>query len=209
MPAIKIPKLPRNKYNYIKGADGNMYVTQTQLMMSSGNGGGGGGGGGNNPNVVVVNTVNQQLADRGVLTYDNVKTINGYSLYGDGDIEITAEGSVDLSAYMTKQEMSAYVSKTELDNASYLNQTYLNSELSKYPTFDNIEAMSYATTAYVLEQCKAVEENCYAYTDSKTKNELSYAYITQMFNDMVARMIADGDLVNAAYVVNKVNEGRV
>lgn len=177
-----IPKLARNRYNYVKGADGKHYMTQSQVMMmtSSGGGSGGGGNGGNNNwNSQVAVKMQQALEDRGVLTYDNVKTINGYSLVGYGDIEVTAEGFVDLSAYMTKQEMSAYVSKVELDNASYLNQTYLDDKMSDYPTFSNIQAMGYATQSYVSNSCKSVKDDAYAYAASRVPEIDLSSYVTK------------------------------
>lgn len=209
MPATKIPKLSRNKYGVVKNANGNLYVTQTQLMMSSGSGGGSGTGGGNNPSSHVTASINQAMYDKGILTHNDIKTINGYSLIGYGDIEVTTSGSVDMSDYMTKTEMAAYVTHTDLNNASYLNQTYLNDKMSDYVTHSNLDAIlsSYATKSYVNTRCAEVESSCYAYTESKTQ-DLSYSYIKQMFNDMIDKMIADGDLVNAAYVVTKVNESR-
>ena len=260
MPAIKIPKLARNKYNYVQGADGRQYVTQTQLMMSSG-GGGGGTGGGNNPSSHVTASINQAMYDKGILTYDDIKTINGYSLIGYGDIVVGSEGVVDLSAYMTKQEMTAYVSKDDLNNASYLNQSYLNDAMNNYPTFSNVDAMlnsyvtknelnqagytsivqttyndyknmsyaeknngdlyiitdydytynlitdedlayaSYATTSYVENACKAVKDSCYAYTDSK----VTYNDVVSIVNNIITAMKSSGDLVDASYVVSKVN----
>jgi len=35
-----IPKLARNQYNYVKGLDGENYVTQSQMMMATGGSGG-------------------------------------------------------------------------------------------------------------------------------------------------------------------------
>lgn len=246
MEQTNIPKLARNKYNYIGQTTNTDYVTSSQFKIPGNNSGGGNTWTNQQFHKIAYNVQERGRSVSDSYTYlngrwyynvtndaympqvymtenlysDDVKTINGTSIVGAGDIEVTASDSIDLSAYMTKQEMSAYVSKVELDNASYLNKSYLNDKMSEYPTFSNINAMgyvshdvlnsaSYATTSYVVEQCKTVQESCYAYTDSKTKNELTYAYITQMFNDMIAKMIEDGDLVNAAYVVSKVNEVRV
>jgi hypothetical protein len=213
MPATKIPKLSRNKYNYVQGADGNKYVTQTQLMMSSGGSGSGGGGGGNNPSSHVTAAINQAMYDKGILTIDDIKTVNGYSLIGTGDIEITTSGTIDLSAYMTKQDMTAYVSKVELDNAAYLNQSYLNDKMSDYVTRDNFDAVltTYATKAYVTAKCQEVQANAYAYTDSKTK-ELSfttYSDVESMIMDIIAYMKTTGELVSASYVEDKISESRV
>jgi hypothetical protein len=163
----------------VKGADGNNYITQTQLMMSTGSGGGGGGTGGGTSHNQVISAVSQVMAEKGVVTSYDIKTINGYSLVGYGDIEVTADGFVDLSAYMTKQEMSAYVSKVELDNASYLNQTYLNDKMSDYPTFSNIQAMGYATQSYVSNSCKSVKDDAYAYAASRVPEIDLSSYVTK------------------------------
>ena len=175
MSQYKIPKLARNKYNYIQGADGNKYMTMSEFMMGSGRSGG----------LQSVNSsqvqsqINSTLAYKSFVSYNELKTINGYSLVGYGDIEVTAEGFVDLSAYMTKQEMSAYVSKVELDNASYLNQTYLDDKMSDYPTFSNIQAMGYATQSYVSNSCKSVKDDDYAYAASRVPEIDLSSYVTK------------------------------
>ncbi|MBO7694005.1 MAG: hypothetical protein J6T10_15405, partial [Methanobrevibacter sp.] len=175
MSQYKIPKLARNKYNYIQGADGNKYMTMSEFMMGSGRSGG----------LQSVNSsqvqsqINSTLAYKSFVSYNELKTINGYSLVGYGDIEVTAEGFVDLSAYMTKQEMSAYVSKVELDNASYLNQTYLDDKMSDYPTFSNIQAMGYATQSYVSNSCKSVKDDAYAYAASRVPEIDLSSYVTK------------------------------
>lgn len=40
MPTFKIPKQARNRYNYVKGADTDNYITQSQMMASNSGGGG-------------------------------------------------------------------------------------------------------------------------------------------------------------------------
>ena len=54
MGEYNIPKLSRNKYNFVKGLDGENYITTSQMMMSSSNGGGATGGTNMN-NVVAYN----------------------------------------------------------------------------------------------------------------------------------------------------------
>lgn len=230
MPTTNIPKLARNKYNYVKGADGKNYVTQSQLMMSSG-----GSGGGNNQSGNVVATINQTIDSRGLVSYNELKTINGYSLIGEGDIEVTGSGTVDLSAYATKSyvaeyvntyaptaDLSSYVSKTELNAAGYttvVQTTYDNyknmsyaektngylyivsdyEDTAYYITDEDLAYASYATTAYV----ESVKTSCYNYTDSK----MSYSDVVSLINNMIDAMKQNGDLVDAAYVMSKVNGG--
>lgn len=239
MPTTNIPKLARNKYNYVKGADGKNYVTQSQLMMSSG-----GSGGGNSQSGNVVATINQTIDSRGLVSYNELKTINGYSLIGEGDIEVTGSGTIDLSAYATKSyvadyvntyaptaDFSSYVSKTELDaagyttvvqttydnykNMSYAEKTngylyivsdyedtayYITDEdlaYASYVSHVELNSASYATTAYV----ESIKTSCYNYTDSK----MSYSDVVSLINNMIDTMKQNGDLVDAAYVMSKVN----
>lgn len=133
MPTTYIPKLARNKYNYVKGADGKNYVTQSQLMMSSG-----GSGGGNSQSGNVVATINQTIDSRGLVSYNELKTINGYSLIGEGDIEVTGSGTVDLSAYATKSYVADYVNTyaPTADLSSYVSKTELDERLSYYSSND-------------------------------------------------------------------------
>lgn len=200
MPQYNIPKLARNKYNYVKGVDGNNYVTQSQLMMSAGGGGAGGSG---TSSTQVQSIVNDTLATRGVVSYNELKTINGYSLVGEGDIVVGSEGVIDLSAYMTKQEMTAYVSKDDLNNASYLNQSYLNTAMAEYPTFSNVDALlsSYVTKTE-LNQAGYTSIVQTTYNDYKN---MSYAeknngdlYIITDY-DYTYNLITDEDLAYASY----------
>lgn len=244
MAQFNIPKLARNRYNYVKGADGSNYVTVSQMMMSSGNSSGSGGGGGTNGGTShnqITSAVNQVLADRGLpLGYDivssyDLKTINGYSLIGEGDIEVTGSGTIDMSAYATKSyvadyvntyaytaDLSAYVTHAELDNAGYttvVQTTYDNyknmsyaektngylyivsdyEDTAYYITDEDLAYASYATTAYV----ESVKTSCYNYTDSK----MSYSDVVDLINNMIDTMKQNGDLVDAAYVMSKVNGG--
>lgn len=50
----------------------------------------------------------------------NFKTINGESILGDGNIEITGGGSVDLSKYYTK---------TEIDGKGYATESWVNTQI--------------------------------------------------------------------------------
>lgn len=184
MPTFNIPKISRNKYGTIKGADANNYITQSQLMMSSG--GGGGNGSGLNSSQVQ-QQINDTLADRGYVSYTYLKTINGYSLVGEGDIEVTGGGTVDLSAYATKTyvadyvaayapepDLSSYVTKVELDDASYMNAYVLpQNDYDSLSTADKNK-----NTIYLIS-----DQTAYEYNELVTVQEMndtinSYGFLT-------------------------------
>lgn len=59
----------------------------------------------------------------------NIKTINGISLLGDGNIVITGSGeggSVDLSDYYTKGEVDNLIDNVEVDLTGYATETYVS-----------------------------------------------------------------------------------
>lgn len=188
MPTLNIPKLARNKYNYIEGADGNMYMTQSQMVMSTGSGGGGGGGGNNVIPSQWEYKVEQMLEEKGFITSDDVKTVNGYSLIGDGDITVGSEGVVDLSNYMTKEEMSSYVSNDDLERAGYLSQSYLATEMSRYATIDTMQTAlgNYVTYSYLGSSLDDYATK--SYVDSKIESAVldgidMSAYATKIYVD--------------------------
>lgn len=60
---------------------------------------------------------------------ENIKTINGISLLGDGNIVITGSGeggSVDLSDYYTKSEVDNLIDNVEVDLTDYATTSYVN-----------------------------------------------------------------------------------
>lgn len=276
MGQYNIPKLARNKYNFVKGLDGNNYVTQSQMMMSSG-------GGGINSNTFQNNSqlqsaIKREMEESYVVTSYDLKTINGYSLVGQGDIEIIG-GDVDLSAYATKTyvadyvntyaptadlsayatktyvadyvatyapepDLSAYVSKIELNNASYVsnsalqNMSYLQTYTLTYAQYNNLSQaqkndgrmyiisdmeydvdMSYYVTKTELESASYVpyselykQLSSYAtttYVDEKFKEAIdaSYAYTSYKTADMVtdAKLSACGYLTYANFEYDSVN----
>ena len=73
----------------------------------------------------------------------NIKTINGYTLLGTGDIII--EGGGDLSAYVSKEELSqmGYVTSNYLSQASYVTNEYLSQ--AGYVTSSDLSQASYVT----------------------------------------------------------------
>jgi hypothetical protein len=179
-----IPKLSRNKFGYIKGVNNNNYITQSQLMMSSGGAGGNGSGLSSSQ---VQQQINDTLADKGYVSYTYLKTINGYSLIGEGDIEVTGGGTVDLSAYATKTyvadyvntysptpDLSAYVTKVELDTASYMNAYVLPQN-----DYDNLStADKNKNTIYLIS-----DQTAYEYNELVTVQEMndtinSYGFLT-------------------------------
>lgn len=73
---------------------------------------------------------------------ENIKTINGESILGEGNIEISG-GTTDLSDYYTK---------TECDGKFQLKGNYLTSVPDEYVTDTELTNKGYATTTYVDTQ---------------------------------------------------------
>lgn len=84
---------------------------------------------------------------------DNIKTINGKSILGEGNITIQSEGgNIDLSEYITKTELnqkgyitsipSEYVTETELNNKGYATTEALNGKQEKLTSGDNIKTIN-------------------------------------------------------------------
>ena len=74
-----------------------------------------------------------------LISGENIKTINGNSLLGSGDITITGSGDVDLSNYYNKGEVDTKLD-TKLDTSTYNldKSTFaLKTELSNYLTTSN------------------------------------------------------------------------
>lgn len=88
---------------------------------------------------------------------ENIKTINGISLLGNGNIEISGGESVDLSDYYTKGEVDNLIDNVEVDLTGYATETYvsenyqpkgnyLTSIPSEYVTETELTNKGYATT---------------------------------------------------------------
>lgn len=84
---------------------------------------------------------------------DNIKTINGKSILGEGNITIQGEGgNIDLSEYITKTELdnkgyltsipSEYITETELNNKGYATTEALNGKQEKLTSGDNIKTIN-------------------------------------------------------------------
>lgn len=98
---------------------------------------------------------------------DNLKTINGESLVGDGDI--TIEGNVDLSDYYTKGET---------DNKYQPKGNYLTSIPEEYVTDSELTEKGYATEQWV--------------DDKGYLKEIPEEYITETeLNDVIANISCD------------------
>lgn len=196
MPTFNIPKQARNKYNFIKGSDNNSFITQSQLMMSSG----GFGGGGNSGTTYsqVQQQINDTLADKGYVSYTYLKTINGYSLVGDGDIEITAEGSVDLSPYALKTYVADYVAAyaPEPDLSSYATKTYVSDYVATYG--GNVDLSAYATKTYVADYVNtyAPEPDLSAYVTKVELDAAGYACVYECtYNQYNNIQVKDPDTI--------------
>jgi hypothetical protein len=72
----------------------------------------------------------------------NLKTINGTSLVGSGNIEISTGGSVDLSNYYTKEEIEnkGYIVDTQLEN--YATKSEVISKQDKLESGTNIKTIN-------------------------------------------------------------------
>ena len=94
---------------------------------------------------------------------ENIKTINGISLLGNGNIVITGSGeggSVDLSDYYTKGEVDNLIDNVEVDLTGYATETYVSNNYqpkgnyltsipSEYVTETELTAKNYATKSEI------------------------------------------------------------
>ena len=168
----KIPKLARNKYNYIQGADGNKYMTQSQLSSM-----GGGGNSGNSWNNQAMYKVEQMLNERGYATNDDI-TYMGYitssyaetyyatkayvnsqcedvknAAYAYADSKIN---DVDLSSYITKDELDAILLSYDYDT-----KPNVNTKIANYTTKNIIPS---ETTTYTLGSSTYMYDTTYTYS---------------------------------------------
>lgn len=189
MPTFNIPKQARNKYNYIKGSENNNFITQSQLMMSSGGGGGNGSGLSSSQ---VQQQINDTLEDRGYVSYTYLKTINGYSLVGEGDIEVTGSGTIDLSYYATKDYVSSYVSTYGGNSIQEVTQA----EYDALEQGGNLDP----NTIYILSDANPIDLSYYV-----TKSELdTFSYATKSdLNSYVTKSEFNTDMKQASYVTQQ------
>lgn len=140
--------------------------------------------------VSYVDTKTSQKQDR-LINGVNIKTVNGYSLLGNGDLVIEGGGSAI--------DMSAYVTHTFLENQAYVTQSALNN--ASYVTESQLQQAGYATESYVSDYVSqhAPTPDLSAYV---TKTELSNAgYIT---TSDVSQMgyVTGSDLSNMGYITS-------
>ena len=224
----KIPKLPRNRYNYT-GPSYSEYGAPNAILKAVNAGGGTGGGTITNTTLSAMSKVVQQYADeKGFVTPDDIKTVNGYSLIGYGDIEVTSEGTVDLSAYATKTYVNSEIESAILsaysytsykiseipqaDLSAYATKTYVESETQQLKSYmtsyvnDEVEAAKLAAYAYATSEAAAVKAASYAYTaseiDSKVTGFVTYSqlssYVTKTQLD-TAGYVTESQLTQASY----------
>lgn len=125
---------------------------------------------------------------------DNIKTINGKSILGEGNITIQGEGgNIDLSEYVTKTELdkkgyltsipSEYITETELNDKDYATNTTVNSKQDKLVSGENIKTIN----GYSLLGSGNIAiggggstdlSNYYTKTESDNKFQLKGDYIT-------------------------------
>lgn len=104
--------------------------------------------------VSYVDTKTNQKQDR-LINGVNIKTVNGYSLLGNGNISISGISQDDLDnaiAPLVSQEaltetLSSYITESELNNMSYVTTTDLNN--ASYVSHAELNSASYATQSFV------------------------------------------------------------
>lgn len=89
----------------------------------------------------------------------NIKTINGESILGDGNLTIEG-GTTDLSNYYTKGEVDNLIDNVEVDLSGYATETYVNTNFQpkgdyltsipdEYITESELTAKNYATKSEI------------------------------------------------------------
>ena len=184
-----IPKLPRNRYNYV----GPAYTETTTLSAPFKVPGGGTGGGSiTNTTFSAMSQIAQQYVDeKGFLTPSDVKTVNGVSIVGSGDIEVTAEGVVDLSAYVTKVELEEAGYLTTVPS-NYATKAYVQEEINKIPQAD----LSSYVTKTELEQA--------GYLTTVPDNYATKTYVEEKINEIpqadLSSYVTKTELEQAGYL---------
>lgn len=152
IPSEYVTETELNNKGYLKSIPSE-YITETELLGKD----------------YATNTTVNSKQDE-LVSGQNIKTINGTSILGSGNITIQGGTSVDLSNYVTKTELnskgyiteipSEYITESELSNKGYitgipseyiteteLNQKgYITSIPSEYITETELNNKGYATT---------------------------------------------------------------
>lgn len=152
IPSEYVTETELNNKGYLKSIPSE-YITETELLGKD----------------YATNTTVNSKQDE-LVSGQNIKTINGTSILGSGNITIQGGTSVDLSNYVTKTELnskgyiteipSEYITESELSNKGYitgipseyiteteLNQKgYITSIPSEYVTETELNNKGYATT---------------------------------------------------------------
>ena len=110
--------------NYITGVDLSDYATKEEIPSLSGY------------------ATEQWVENQGYLTeHQHLKTINGQSLVGDGDIEIGTGGTIDLSNYYTTAEtqsaITSAITVVEGDISSHTANTQVHVTTEEKNTWDS------------------------------------------------------------------------
>jgi len=126
-----------------------------------------------------VDTKTNQKQDR-LINGVNIKTINGNSLLGNGDLVIEGGGGViDMSAYVTHTflQNQAYVTQSALNSMSYVTSSQLSN--ASYVTHAELNSASYVTETE-LTQAGYVTEQALSTASYVTESQLQQAgYVTQ------------------------------
>lgn len=103
-------------------------------------------------NAIASGTYDKLLNSSNVVLKDNIKTINGQSLIGTGDITITGGGSVDLSNYYDKTNIDTKLNAkldTATANSTYATKTELGTKLDANTEFKTINGQAIKGTGNI------------------------------------------------------------
>lgn len=139
-----------------------------------------------------------------LISGENIKTINGNSLLGSGDITITGSGDVDLSNYYNKVEVDGKLD-TKLDTSTYNSDksTFaLKTELSNYLTTSNAaetyqpigDYLTEIPSEYVTDTELSESLNNKVDVTAYTADKSTFALKSEIPTDYVS----DSDLANYA-----------
>ena len=149
----------------------------------------------------------------------NIKSVNGYSLVGSGNVEITFP-EVDLSGYVTYSSLQtylgSYVTKYDLSQAGYLTSNDISSLITSDDVYDILAESSYITsrtlsdmgyvTNQVLEQ--TLLDAAYVTQDDVYSILNESSYLTQ--NDISSMSyVTQSELNNASYATTSYVENYV
>lgn len=156
-------------------------------------------------NTIASGAYDKLLNSSNVVLKDNIKTINGQSLIGTGDITITGGGSVDLSNYYDKANVDTKLNAkldTTTANSTYATKTELDTKLDANTEFKTINGQAIKGTGNI-EITGNVDLTSY-YTkeavDEKLDNKLDTTGLKTINGNS---LVGTGDIAIAKKAISK------